>query len=61
MLVFPALAFAGRLIHLWTVVSIRGGGMWLVWVVAAKRLRRYTISTDALTILEFWEAALRRH
>lgn len=55
MLVFPALAFAGGLMHLWTAASIVLGG-WLAWVVAAKRLRRYTISADnALTIPEFWE------
>ena len=55
MLVLPALAFAGGLIHLWTVVSIVGC-MWLLWVVTAKRLRRYTISADnALTLPEFWE------
>ena len=30
-------------------------GTWLVWVFAAKRLRRYTISTNALTIPEFCE------
>ena len=55
MLVFPALAFAGGLMHLWTVVGIVGGA-WLAWVVVAKRLRRYTISADnSLTIPEFWE------
>ena len=55
MLVFPALAFAGGLMHLWTTVSLIAG-IWLVWVVTAKRLRRYTISTEnALTIPEFWE------
>ncbi len=54
MLVLPALAFAGGLMHLWTAAGIVLGA-WLVWVVAAKRLRRYTISTDALTIPEFWE------
>jgi len=32
------------------------GGIWLVWIVTAKRLRRYTISTgNSLTIPEFWE------
>ena len=55
MLVFPALAFAGGLMHLWTAASIVLG-MWLVWITTAKRLRRYTISADnALTIPEFWE------
>ena len=58
MLVFPALAFAGGLMHLWSVVSIVGG-IWLVWIITAKRLRRYTISTDnSLTIPEFWEKRL---
>lgn len=55
MLVLPALAFAGGLIHLWTVASIVGC-MWLLWVVTAKRLRRYTHQRGhALTIPEFWE------
>ena len=54
MLVLPALAFAGGLMHLWTAAGIVLGA-WLVWVVAARRLRRYTISTNALTIPEFWE------
>ena len=55
MLVLPALAFAGGLMHLWTAVFIVLG-MWLAWIVTAKRLRRYTISADnALTIPEFWE------
>ena len=55
MLVFPALAFAGGLMHLWTMVFILLG-MWGVWVVVAKRLRRYTMATDnSLTIPEFWE------
>ena len=58
MLVFPALAFAGGLMHLWSVVSIVGG-IWLVWIITAKRVRRYTISTDnSLTIPEFWEKRL---
>ena len=55
MLVLPALAFAGGLMHLWTAVFIVLG-MWLAWIVTAKRLRRYTISAaNALTIPEFWE------
>ncbi len=55
MLVFPGLAFAAGLMHLWTVAGIILGN-WLVWVVVAKRLRRYTISAgNALTIPEFWE------
>ncbi|MDE0369218.1 MAG: sodium/proline symporter [bacterium] len=55
MLVLPALAFAGGLMHLWTVAGLVVG-IWLVWIVTAKRLRRYTIAADdALTIPEFWE------
>lgn len=55
MLVFPALAFAAGLIHMWTAVSI-ALGHWLVWTVLAKRLRRYTIATeDSLTLPEFFE------
>ena len=55
MLVFPALAFAAGLIHLWTAASIAFGA-WLVWTVMGKRLRRYTIATDdSLTLPEFFE------
>ena len=55
MLVFPALAFAAGLIHLWTAASIAFGA-WLVWTVLGKRLRRYTIATDdSLTLPEFFE------
>jgi sodium/proline symporter len=55
MLVFPGLAFASGLMHLWTAAGIVLGA-WVAWVVTAKRLRRYTISADnALTIPEFWE------
>ena len=55
MLVLPALAFAGGLLHLWTVAGLVAG-IWVVWIVMAKRLRRYTITAgDALTIPEFWE------
>ena len=55
MLVFPALAFAAGMMHLWTVVGIVLGA-WLAWTVLAKRLRRYTIATgDSLTIPEFLE------
>ena len=54
MLVFPALAFVGVLMHLWTAAGIVLG-IWLVWITTAKRLRRYTITADnALTIPEFW-------
>ena len=34
MLVFPALAFAAGLIHVWTAVSI-AAGHWLVWTFLA--------------------------
>ena len=54
MLVFPALAFAAGMMHLWTVVAIILG-VWLSWIVIAKRLRRHTIATDSLTIPEFLE------
>lgn len=55
MLVFPALAFAAGLIHLWTAVSLVAGHL-LVWTVVAKRLRRYTIAADdSLTLPEFLE------
>ena len=55
MLVFPALAFAAGLIHLWTAASICLGH-WLVWTFMARRLRRYTIATDdSLTLPEFLE------
>ncbi len=55
MLVFPALAFAAGLVHLWTAAGIVLGG-WLVWTLMGRRLRRYTIATeDSLTIPEFFE------
>ena len=54
MLVFPALAFADGAVHLWTVLSLVLG-LWLVWVVLGKRLRRYTILEDSLTLPEFFE------
>ena len=55
MLVFPALAFAAGMMHLWTVFFIVVGS-WVAWTVMARRLRRYTIATeDALTIPEFLE------
>ena len=54
MLVFPALAFAEGAIHLWTVLAIILG-MWFAWTVMGKRLRRYTIELNALTIPEFLE------
>lgn len=45
MLVFPALAFSLGLIHMWTGMNIVLG-VWLVWTVMGRRLRRYTIATD---------------
>ena len=55
MLVFPALAFAAGMMHLWTVVAIVVG-VWVSWTVLARRLRRYTIATDnSLTLPEFFE------
>ncbi len=55
MLVFPALAFAAGLMHLWTVVALVLGS-WLSWTILARRLRRYTIATDnSLTLPEFFE------
>ena len=54
MLVFPALAFSGGTIHLWTLASIVIGA-WFTWTVLAKRLRRYTIAEESLTIPDFLE------
>lgn len=55
MLVFPALAFAEGLVHLWTAAAIALGA-WFVWTIMGRRLRRYTIATeDALTLPEFYE------
>ena len=55
MLVFPALALAAGMVHLWTAAGIVLGS-WLVWTVMGKRLRRYTIATDdSLTMPEFYE------
>ena len=55
MLVFPALAFAAGLMHLWTVVALVMGA-WFSWTILARRLRRYTIATDnSLTLPEFFE------
>ena len=54
-LALPALAFAGGVTHLWTVVALVAGS-WFCWTVVAKRLRRYTIAADdALTLPEFLE------
>ena len=54
MLVFPALAFSEGTIHLWTFVSIVIG-VWFAWTFLAKRLRRYTIAEESLTIPDFLE------
>ena len=54
MLVFPALAFLEGAVHLWTVLSIVLGS-WFAWTVLGKRLRRYTIAEDSLTLPEFFE------
>ena len=55
MLVFPALAFAEGVVHIWTAAALALGA-WLVWTVMGRRLRRYTIATeDALTLPEFLE------
>ena len=54
MLVFPALAFAEGAIHLWTVLSLILGA-WFTWTIMGKRLRRYTIELNSLTIPDFLE------
>ena len=55
MLVLPALAFAAGMMHMWTVASLILGA-WFAWTIMARRLRRYTISTDnSLTVPEFLE------
>ena len=54
MLVFPALAFTNGAVELWTVLGIVLG-IWLSWLIFAKRLRRYTIATEnSLTFPEFF-------
>ena len=57
MLVFPALAFSDGTVHLWTLVSLVLGS-WFAWTVLAKRLRRYTVAEESLTIPDFVSAAL---
>ena len=54
MLVFPALAFSEGAVHLWTALGIVLG-VWFVWTVLGKRLRRYTILEDSLTLPDFFE------
>ena len=54
-LVFPALAFASGVVHLWTALGL-ALGVWFSWTIIAKRLRRYTIAADeSLTLPEFLE------
>ncbi len=61
MLVFPALAFSSGLIHMWTGMSIVLG-VWLVWTIMGRRIRRYTIATDdSLTLPEFYEKRFMDH
>ena len=54
MLVFPALAFAEGAVHIWTVLALILG-MWFAWTIMGKRLRRYTIELNVLTIPDFLE------
>ena len=54
MLVFPALAFSEGAVHLWTALGIVLG-VWFVWTFLGKRLRRYTILEDSLTLPDFFE------
>ena len=51
----PALAFTNGAMAMWIPTS-SAIGIWLSWRVLAKRLRRYTIDAEALTIPEFLEA-----
>ena len=54
MLVFPALAFSEGTVHLWTLVSLVVGA-WFTWTIMGKRLRRYTIAEESLTLPDFFE------
>ena len=54
MLVFPALAFSEGTVHLWTTVSLVLGA-WFTWTILGKRLRRYTIAEESLTLPDFFE------
>ena len=54
MLVFPALAFSEGTVHVWTEVSIAAGA-WFSWTILGKRLRRYTIAEELLTLPDFFE------
>ena len=53
-LVFPALALQHGLGEMWTALALVAG-IWGSWAIIAKRLRRYTIATDSLTMPEFLE------
>ncbi len=60
-LVFPAMAFEMGVSALWIGVWIVAA-TWLVWVLMAKRLRRYTLAaTDSLTSPEFFEKRFGDH
>ena len=50
----PALAFTNGAVAMWIPAS-SAVGIWLSWLVLAKRLRRYTVAANALTIPEFLE------
>ena len=54
MLVFPALAFSEGAVHLWTVMGLVAGA-WFSWTILGKRLRRYTIAEESLTLPDFFE------
>ena len=54
MLVFPALAFSDGAVHLWTVMGLVSGA-WFSWTILGKRLRRYTIAEESLTLPDFFE------
>lgn len=50
----PGVALAGRIAEAsWTAIGL-ALGTYVNWVIVAKRLRRYTIACDALTIPEFF-------
>ena len=54
MLVFPALAFSDGTVQLWTMVGIVVGA-WFSWSILGKRLRRYTVAEESLTLPDFFE------
>jgi sodium/proline symporter len=49
----PGYAYAAGIESLWLAGGLLAG-TWLNWLVSAKRLRTYSITTDALTIPEFF-------